>query len=157
MDLKDSLIDVDRAYALIKTINDVEHNSSDNISNISLNDAEKWKIVCDYMKQNPELFMKILPTSKKRSFNINFQNTRLKSTKLDSKDKFPMFPNTVKQAKHTPKFKTMEKDKANKFENSLNLNNKIKNNKYLSRDSNSPAVPLPARSRLCNHSTKETN
>ena len=45
MDLKERLIDVDRAYALIKTLNDKENDNLENISESPLNEAEKWKIL----------------------------------------------------------------------------------------------------------------
>ena len=107
--------------------------------------------------KNPELFLQVLPTANKKVQKLNLPNQKLRQYNVGSKDKFPLFPNTVKQNKIDDKFKTIVRDQVQKQNNNGKALNVGQKHKYYSRDSNSPAVPIPAHSRLWNHSTKETN
>ena len=146
MDLKNSLIDVNRAYTLIKKMKQDHNDVPEKVPEQSLNEQEKWEVVCEFMKKHPQLFLQAIPASERKAQEIGLP------TFNKNNDLYTSLPRSTKQ-RLNQKFRTVGRDNIFKIKPN-NASGKIKNvNKIrnFDRNSASPAVPLPTHSRFTSH------
>ncbi|CAI2370799.1 unnamed protein product [Moneuplotes crassus] len=148
--LKDGLIDIDRAYLMIRKINESELDFPEKVPDQPLNDDEKLEIVCSFMKRHPQLLLQAIPDSKKQKQKIHIPDKRTKK-----KEKFPQLPKSTNNMRKRTRFRTIERDQQDYNVYSGKL--KRKKNELLRRSSNSPAVPMPSHSRLSSYSNRVKN
>lgn len=156
MELKDGLIDINRAYAMIRKINENELDNPERVPDLPLDEDEKLEFVCEFLKKHPQLLLQAIPSSKKSPQRISLPNPKNKKNKLVN-DSYSLFPKSTKTKKIPQKFKTVEREEFNQNAYSginLRASDKIR---FLKERGTSPAVPLPSHSRLTSQSHKLKN
>ena len=104
MDLKNSLIDVNRAYALVKKMNQNHNDNPEKVPEQSLNEQEKWEAICEFMKKHPQLFFQAIPESERKAQEIGLPKFSNKT------DLYTLLPKSTKQ-RLNQKFRTLGRDK----------------------------------------------
>ena len=119
MDLKNSLIDVNRAYTLVKKMKQNYNDNPEKVPEQSLNEQEKWEAVCEFMKKHPQLFLQAIPESERKVQEIGLPKVSNKT------DLYTLLPKSTKQ-KLNQKFRTVRRDSV--FKNKPNnISGKIQN------------------------------
>lgn len=156
LELKDGLIDINRAYAMVRKINENELDNPEKVPDLPLDNNEKLEFVCEFLKKHPQLLLQAIPSSKKEPQRISLPNPKNKKNKLVN-DSYSLFPKSTKIKKIPQKFKTVEREEfaQNAYSgNNLRVSDKTR---LLKERGTSPAVPLPSHSRLTSHSHKLRN
>jgi hypothetical protein len=149
MGLKDGLIDIDRAYLMIRKINENELDFPEKVPDQPLTSDEKLDIVCGFLRKHPDLLLQALPDSKEEQQKISLFDHRMKTGKGS------LFPKSAKTKKSPKKFRTLERDGFAPNAYTGNLHSFHKSKLLKDRNgSNSPAVPIPTYTRLPSHSNK---